>query len=50
MVSDFFLQRIEIYTFFFFWGGGGGGGMEGVVCREGSVARVSEFFIQIIQI
>ena len=49
MVSDFFfLQRIEIYTFFFFWGGGGG--MEGVVCREGSVARVSEFFIQIIQI
>ena len=50
MVSDFFfLQRIEIFTFFFF-GGGGGGGMEGVVCREGSVARVSEFFIQIIQI
>ena len=43
-VSDFFLQRIEIYTFF------EGGGMEGVVWREGSVARVSEFFLQIIQI
>ena len=28
-VSEFFLQRIQIYTvffFFFFWGGGGGGG------------------------
>ena len=52
-VSDFFLQRIEIYTFFFFWGGGGGGGgggMEGVVWRGGSVARVSEFFLQILQI
>ena len=48
-VSDFFLQRIEIYTFFF-GGGGGGGGMEGVVWGGGSVARVSEFFLQILQI
>ena len=48
-----FLQRIEIYTiFFFFWGGGGGGGggMEGILWRGGSAARVSEFFLQIIQI
>ena len=54
VVSDFFLQRIEIYTilffyyyFFFFFGGGG---MEAVLWRGGSAARVSEFFLQIIQI
>ena len=48
----FFLQRIEIYIFFFLGGGGwgGGGGMEEVVWREGSVARVSEFFLHIIRI
>ena len=44
----FFLQRIEIYTFFFFFFGGGVG-MEWVEWREGSVARVSEFFLQIVQ-
>ena len=47
VVSDFFLQRIEIYTIFFFVcvcvGGGGWNG-------RGIVARVSEFFLQIIQI
>ena len=46
----FFFTKNRNLHIFFFWGGGGGGGMEGVVCREGSVARVSEFFIQIIQI
>ena len=50
----FFLQRIEIYTiffiFFFFFFLGGGDGMEGVLWRGGSVARVSEFFLQIVQI
>ena len=45
-----FFYKESKSTHFFFFGGGGGGGMEGVVCREGSVARVSEFFIQIIQI
>ena len=30
--------------------GGGGGGLEGVVWRGGSTARVSEFFLQRIQI
>ena len=49
MVSDFFYKESKS-THFFCWGGGGGGGMEGVVCREVSVARVSEFSIQIIQI
>ena len=49
VVSDFFFTKNRnLHIFFFFLGGGGG--MEGVVCREGSVARVSEFFIQIIQI
>ena len=42
----FFYKESKSTHFFF----GGGSGMEGVVCREGSVARVSEFFIQIIQI
>ena len=37
-------------TQFFFGGGAGGGGSEGVVWRGGSVARVSEFFLQRIQI
>ena len=61
--SDFFLQRLEIYSVcqfvccyfvvvvvvvFFFWGGGGG--IEGVVWRGGSVARVSKLFLQIIQV
>ena len=50
MVSDYFLQRIQIYTIFFWGGCGGGGGSEGVVWRGGSVARVSEFFLQRIQI
>ena len=45
----FFLQRIEIYTIFLVLGEGDGG-MEEVVWRGGSVARVSEFFLQIIQI
>ena len=49
VVSDFFYKESKS-THFFFFGGGGGCGMERVVCREGSVARVSEFFIQIIQI
>ena len=45
-----------IFFFHFFFGGGrvgwgcGGGGMEGVGWQGGSVARVSEFFLQIIQI
>ena len=47
-------KSTHFFFFFFFLGGGGGGGgggeMEGVVCREGSVARISEFFIQIIKI
>ena len=51
----FFLQRIELYTIIFLCvlgmgGGGGGGGMEGVVWQGGSVARVSQFFLQMIQI
>ena len=41
----FFYKESKSSHFF-----GGVCGMEGVVCREGSVARVSEFFIQIIQI
>ena len=45
-VSEFFFQRIHI----FFLKGGGGVGMEGVVSRGGRVARVSEFFLRIIQI
>ena len=40
VVSDFFYKESKSTLFFF----GGGGGMEGVVWREGSVARVSEFF------
>ena len=53
VVSEF-LQRMEINTFFFiffFLGGGGGGSRNGrgSVAR-GSVARVSDFFLQIIQI
>ena len=44
----FFLQRIEIYTIFL--GVGWGVGMAGAVWRGGSVARVSEFFLQITQI
>ena len=39
----------NFFFFFFFWGGGGVG-MEGLVWRGGIVARVSEFFLQIIQI
>ena len=53
MISFFFLQRIEIYTFFFFGGGGGGGGgggEGGVEWKGCSVAWVSEFFLQIIQL
>ena len=55
----FFLQRIELYTIIFCvcvcvcvggGGGGGGGGMEGVVWQGGSVARVNQFFLQMIQI
>ena len=46
-VSEFVLQRIQIYTFFF-WGGGRG--VEGVVWRGGSVARVSGFFLRRIHI
>ena len=38
------------FFFFFFFGGGEGVGMEGVVWRGGCVARVSEFYLQIIQI
>ena len=47
-------RNLHIFFFFFFFGGGGGGGgvgMKGVVWwREGSAARVSEIFLQIIQI
>ena len=46
VVSEFFLQRNQVYTFFF-WGGGG---MEEVVWRGGSVARVSELFLHRIQV
>ena len=50
----FFLQRIEIYTvcrffFCFFFNGEGGWNRRGSVAR-GSVARVSELFLQIIQV
>ena len=52
MVSDFFTKNRNLHNFFFFLGGGGGGGggMEGILWRGGSAARVSEFFLQIIQI
>ena len=59
-VSDFFYKEskskkkeknIFLFSVFdiFFLKGGGGVGMEGVVSRGGRVARVSEFFLQIIQ-
>ena len=45
----YFYKEQNLPIFFFFLGGGGGG-MEGVVVwRRGSVARVSEFFLQIFQ-
>ena len=44
----FITKNRNIYIFFL--GGGGGGGMERVVWRGDSVARVSELFLQIIQI
>ena len=49
MVSDFFYKESKSthFLYFFFVGEGG---MEGVLWRGGSVARVSEFFLQIIQI
>ena len=46
----FFYKESKSTHFFFFWGGGGVRGMEGVVWRGSSAARVSEFFLQIIQI
>ena len=48
----FFTKNRNLHNFFFLRGGGGGSGvgMEGVVWQGGSVARVSEFFLQIIQI
>ena len=49
VVSDFYYKESK-YIHFFFGGGGGGGGMERVVWRGDSVARVSELFLQIIQI
>ena len=57
-VSEVFYKKSKstlFFYFFLFWGGGGGGGgggegMEGVVWQGGSVARVSEFFLQRIQI
>ena len=45
-----FTKNRNLHIFFFFCWGGGVGGMEGVAWRGGSVARVSEFFLQIIQI
>ena len=42
--------NLLFFYFFYFWGGGGCEGMEGVVWQGGSVARVSEFFLQRIQI
>ena len=44
-------KSTHFFLFFFFWGGGGGGSRNGrgSVAR-GSVARVSDFFLQIIQI
>ena len=45
MVSDFFYKQSKSTQFFWV-----GGGMEGVGWRGGSAARVSEFFLQIIQI
>ena len=50
----FFNKESNSTQLFFFVcvgvGGGGGGGMEGVVWQGGSVARVSQFFLQMIQI
>ena len=46
----FFTKNRNIHIFFLGGGRGGGGGMEEVVWRGGSVARVSEFFLQILQI
>ena len=50
----FFCKELKSTQFFFFRGGGGGGGGgegEGEGGRGGvSMARVSEFFLQIIQI
>ena len=47
-VSDFFYHKESKSTQFFFLRGRGRG-VEGVVWRGGSVARVSEFFLQRIQ-